>query len=156
MDKCDFLWKLCEQNLIYCRHHENQRAAVSRLIWVAAAGAFGLAKLFQGSVVMQVALAMFVVALGLFSVFVCEKEYERFDHHYERFRKLRDKLIEVIFELEIEDVMALNRLADENVRSRYSLLLQRSPRRYWTASHILISIIGFLLMASILFKCFRI
>lgn len=149
MNSQEFLWKLCEQNLIYCRHHEDQRTAVSRLILLAAAGALGLAKLFHGSIVMQVALALFVVGLGLLGVFVCEKEYERFDHHYERFRELRDKLIDSISDLDIKDIESLHKLADDTVRARYPRLLQHSPRRYWTALHIFISIVGALLAVSI-------
>ena len=140
MESHEFLWKMCEQNLIYCRFHEDQRIAVSKFVLIVAAGALGLAKLFQG---------IFVILIGLLGVFVCEKEYERFDHHYERFRKLRKKLIESMSGLEVGEFMSLNYKADAKAGSRYLPVFRRSAKLYWRALHILVSILGVLLITSI-------
>ena len=138
-DATDILWGIYEQNLIYCRHHENQRASVTRFIITVTAVVIGLITFDKELSLLDVPLGLFVIGLGVFGVFFTKKQYERFSHHYERSRKIRDKLQEII---ENMDISTLNREADSNNIKYFPWLSKRSLRWFWESLHILIVILG--------------
>ena len=138
MDQNDFLWGLCKENLVYCRHHEQQREAVARLILIVASILLGLVALDNSLTAFDIPFGFFMTLLGIFGAVFTNKHYERFDHHYERFRYLRGELQS---RLEVE-VNAIQQMADQNTLARWPRLAQMGPNRFWRGFHICISIIG--------------
>ena len=109
MDKIDILWGMYQENLTYCRHHEEQRAAITRIIIMVAAASTSIATFDQKISITDLPLALFIFILGLFGAMFSAKQYERWAHHYERSRKIRIELQKMIENL---DIIAINQKAD--------------------------------------------
>ncbi len=147
MDSNDFLWGLAVQNLEFCRHHENQRQGVTNFAFVASGILVSIIGMDQQLTTFDALPAGLLVIIGLFGAVVSYKHYERFNHHYERFRGLRSEL-----EKKLQtNVSAMNLEADERNEKAFPYTSRRPLARFWLGLHLLVVGLWVLLLVLIWF-----
>ena len=142
----DLIWGLCQENLQYCRHHENQRQAITGFALVIASALIGFIVADKQLNLWDAPVASLVILVGLFGALLSSKEYERFAFHYERFRELRRELAGLVN----LDVVTLSGRADAAHRASFSWLFERSLSRFWLGTHLIIAAIGMILLVGAL------
>lgn len=147
MDANDFIWGLAVQNLEYCRHHENQRQGVTNFAFVASGILVSIIGMDQRLNTFDALPAGLLVIIGLFGAVASHEHYERFNHHYERFRGLRREL-----EKRLQtDLSAINLNADERNEKAFPYTSKRPLARFWRGLHLLVVGLGVLLLVLIHF-----
>jgi Ca2+/Na+ antiporter len=143
----DVLSSLCQENLEYCRHHERQRQAVTGFAIVVASALAVFTLSDKQLNAWDVTVAFIIVVVGVFGAIMSAKHYERFDHHYERFRELRAALVARVDDL---DIRTLNAQADARSEERSPYLSRWSLSRFWLGIHVVIIVVGLTLLVAAL------
>ncbi|NJR63990.1 MAG: hypothetical protein HC769_37710 [Cyanobacteria bacterium CRU_2_1] len=133
-----YLWEMAVQNLEYCRHHENQRQAVTNFAITLAGALLTVVSLDQKITRLDLLPALLVMLVGLHGMITSWKHSERFHFHYCRFRQSRDMLDKKLG----VSIKSLNQIADQEHDSQFPRFNKISSHRFWFLSHITIILIG--------------
>lgn len=135
----EILFALYQDNINQGRHHETQRSTVTSSILAIDTIIIGLItfdKCINGS---DVPLTILVTALGIFGAAFTLKHYERYSLHMQRARLYRNKLDELFMD---GLVLTLKKKADENNDKEFPKLKDLRLHYWWTALHLIVSVIG--------------
>ncbi|MDJ0703523.1 MAG: hypothetical protein QNJ46_09605 [Leptolyngbyaceae cyanobacterium MO_188.B28] len=141
-----YLWEMALQNFEHCRHHENQRQAVTNFTIAIAGALLTVIGIDQTISRLDLLPALLVVLVGFHGMVTAWKHEERFHFYYSRFRVLRDKLDDKIG----ISVASLNKIADAAHRSRFPRFNKIGPHRLWFLLHVLITLTGLCLFIVVL------
>ena len=142
----DVIWGLCQENLQYSRHHENQRQAVTGFGLAAASALISFIVADKDVGLSDAPVAFMIVVIGIFGALLSAKEYERFFFHYQRFRQLRHELDQ---RLKI-DLDRIHKTADDETKKTFPWLFPRSLSRFWLWIHLTVAAIGIALLIAAL------
>jgi hypothetical protein len=88
----DVLWGMYQEHVIQGRHHEVQRATVTNLIILLAAGITTFVTVDKAIVDADLPATILLMALGLFGAVFSAQHYERYSKHMDRAKQYRDAL----------------------------------------------------------------
>jgi hypothetical protein len=138
----DYLWKMGEQNLSYCRHHENMRQAITNFA-IALGGVLLTIIALDGEITrMDILPILLLIIVGFHAMLTSWKHFERYRFHYTRFREIRQLLDEKTG----VSIDSLNQIADKRHQAQFPRFYQLSLHRFWFVLHLMIILIGICLM----------
>ncbi len=181
MNDIKILFELYKEQRDLGLHHEDQRAKVTGLMFTVATILIGLVVFDKTLTIFDLPAAILIITLGIFGALFSLKHYERFTFHRKRSRLLRDaidaalraeeendsnskkvrdaircklNLDEQKSEFLIESIVEKsNKLyKEENKKKSKNSLKWIRLNLFWTLLHIIVSIIGIVLLASIVIK----
>lgn len=152
-DSSDILWNLYQEHSAWERHHEEQRASVTNILLVVAAGVLSVITFNEGISRADLPLTIFLIMQGLFGALFVAKQYERFARHQRLANKYRQALNDRFPESQI---IALRELADKEQAIEYPILFDKVRlNKLWVGLHLLIALFGVVLTGLVLFAPFK-
>lgn len=139
MQKSEMLWSLYVSERDFIQHHENQRTNASNIITAIAAGlvvALGTEKL---SPVIEIAVCIILMALGLFGYAFCGKLSSLIKLHAERSYEYLSALDEHATSLDIDMLKKKATQAHGNKKDRFSKVRLST---IWSTFHLFIFVSG--------------
>jgi len=140
-DDSDVLLKFYEEQRIYGRQSEDQRATITNIVLIVASALLGFIsqnKLFLTTL----PLTILLIVIGIYGAVASEKLYERFQLHDKRSKKLRDQIdkihpnaysLKLIFE------------ADREHKKEFPILQKLRLHYLWLILHLAIAVTGVIL-----------
>ena len=149
-DRRDALWRMYDDNVSQSRHHENERGAIVGVVFTVAAALIGLAT-FDGAIggEADAAVALFLLATGIFGAAFTYKNYERSRFHFGRARAFRDRVDRDYCQGEIGQ---LNAEADAAHARSFGAMQKFKLHRWWIAMNLTISLIALVLLYLAIFE----
>jgi hypothetical protein len=146
-DSTDILWNFYQEHCAWERHHEEQRASVTNILLVVAAGVLSVIT-FGGISRSDLPLTIFLIMQGLFGALFVAKQYERFTRH-QRLANVYREVLNVRFPE--NRIILLRDLADKEQKEKYPILSDE-VRLYqlWVGLHLLIALFGVVLTGFVL------
>jgi hypothetical protein len=135
----EILFGLYQDNINQGRHHETQRATVTSSILAIDAIIIGLITFDKCINSSDVPLTIFLTVLGIFGAAFTLKHYERYSLHMQRARVYRNKLDKIFMD---GLVFTLKKNADEENDKEFPILKNLRLHYWWTALHLIVSVIG--------------
>jgi hypothetical protein len=151
-DSTDILWNFYQEHCAWERHHEEQRASVTNILLVVAAGVLSVIT-FDGISRSDLPLTIFLIMQGLFGALFVAKQYERFARHQRLVGKYRQALNDRFPESQI---IALREQADKEHKEKYRILSDEVRlHQLWVGLHLLIALFGVVLTGFVLAAPFK-
>ena len=141
-DSTDILWNFYQEHCAWERHHENQRASVTNIFLLVAAGVLSVIT-FDGITRSDLPLTIFLILQGMFGALFVSKQYELFAKHQNRAKTYRKALDELYPE---KQILTLRKRADDEHEEKYGKLSDE-VRLYklWVCLHLLVALFGVVL-----------
>ncbi len=139
-ENIDALWRLYEDNVVQSRHHETERAAIVGVVFTIGAVLIGLIT-YDGAIggPSDVAVAVFLMMLGIFGAGFSYKNYERSCYHFQRARGFREALDKTYFDGRLG---AINKAADARHDAAFGMFRKMKLHRWWIAINLSIVLIA--------------
>ncbi|WP_114521657.1 hypothetical protein [Altererythrobacter sp. ZODW24] len=136
----DALWRMYEDNVTQSRHHETERAAIVGVVFTIGAVLIGLVT-YDGAISgpSDIAVAVFLMALGIFGAGFSYKNYERSCYHFQRARGFRQELDAVYFKGRLGEI---NQAADARHDASLGIFRKMKLHRWWIAINLFIVLIA--------------
>jgi hypothetical protein len=151
-DSSGILWNFYQEHSAWERHHEEQRASVTNILLVVAAGVLSVIT-FDGISRADLPLTIFLIMQGLFGALFVAKQYERFARHQRLAGKYRQALDDRFPESQI---ITLRELADKEQEKEYRILFDKIRlNKLWVGLHLLIALFGVVLTGFVLAAPFK-
>lgn len=147
-ERMTVLLALYKENADQSRHHETQRERVTALVGQASGVVLGLLGAKAGVDALgrgvSIGVPIFLIILGLWGFFASSRHYERSRLHVHRLRQVRRELEE----LTGVPLREINRQAEDNHERTFDARSWRYTRTHaiWSAFHLIVSLVGFLLL----------
>lgn len=139
-DAREELWKMYDNHIVHGRHHEVQRSTVVGLVLAIATALLGIAAIDrQLADLLDAALGLALLGLGIFGAGFAMKHSERWDLHMARARGYRNALDEL---LTGHPLKRIKELADYEHNKKYPKLHKMRLRTWWVALNLGISAVG--------------
>ncbi len=127
----EYLLRLFEEHRTLARHHEDQRGKLTHCILLLAGAALGVEGLGKPSPATSVAIALFVMVLGVFGAVLTKKQSLECEKNVDCAIKYRDKLEKLCSDLELDSRSPLDQVRWQS----------------WFLLHLLVVAMGVLLLA---------
>ncbi len=138
MTKEELLWAYShEQREIGCSV-DQQRTAVTNFIMTLTAGLIAVISV-QGFGERTVAVAAFIMVLGIYGMLTTRKLYERSFYHFYRSRECLDELDRLVGEGTIQTVKSQ---AGEKSKEQFPYMSKMANHQVWMGLHFLIFVFG--------------
>lgn len=148
IDNGEILWRIYQEHCVWERHHEAQRSSATNVLVVVAAGVLSVIALDDGLTGIDLALAAFLVVVGLFGALMSAKQYERFARHQclaSAYRRALDD------HFRDSRLLALRSEAESLHEARHPILGRLLRLNHlWTAIHLLTALFGVILSIIVL------
>src|SRR5690242_9098313 len=128
MDRATLLWNLYNENCVYGRHHETQRATVATMLNATAAAILGLITFDKEITASDAPLATFLIALGFFGAVFQAKHYERYRAHVAQAKEFRDALDAAVAS---GDIKKLREAANNKHKAHFGILYDLRLSQMW-------------------------
>ena len=145
MEKSDLLWSLYVSEREFIQHHENQRTNASNILTAIAAGLVVALGSEQLSEIIELAICVILMAIGLFGYAFCGKLSALIKLHAERSYEYLKVLDEDIVQV---DIKALKKKADESHSQKYSKFSKIRLSEIWSIFHFFIFVSGIVFLLS--------
>ncbi|GCE20107.1 hypothetical protein [Dictyobacter kobayashii] len=144
----DVLLRFIEQRYSQRRHHEDQRATITGVIFVIAAAIQG-ALAQMGFNKNALTLTFTLIILGIFGVIASAKLSQKCSWHDHMLARLFQQLDGLVPELQVQDTYKLTR---KDYEKHHKLLLKIHAHDIWAAVNLLIALLGIVYTIVIIFK----
>ncbi|MBY5442813.1 hypothetical protein HFO93_04865 [Rhizobium leguminosarum] len=142
--KADVFWKMYSEHCVQGRHHETQRSTVIGVTLAVAAALVGIATFDRAlGGILDIAVSVFLIFLGLFGAGFSMKHYERSKIHMERARGYRDALDAMLSGRPIQTIKAI---ADATHGNKFPKMQKWRLHYWWIALNSAISVLGVALL----------
>lgn len=137
-DVTDVIMKMLDTQWAQAKQSEDQRAAVTNYVFVIAAA-------LQGYIVqrnfdkLSLAIAIFLIILGIYGALISYKYYERFRLGMTRVGKWMEKLEELHLDA---NIAAIEKKADDKHNSRFTRIHKIRLYALWLCLHTAVSLAG--------------
>ncbi|GCE28077.1 hypothetical protein KDA_35610 [Dictyobacter alpinus] len=144
----EVLLRFIDQRYSQRRHHEDQRAAITGVVFVVAAAIQG-ALAQMGFNKNALTLALTLIILGIFGMIASAKLSQKCAWHDHMLAQLFRQLDEFIPELKVRDT---HRTTREEYEKNHKLLLKIHAHDIWAVVNLLIALLGIVYTIVIVFK----
>lgn len=143
-NRLDALWRMYSDNVAQSRQHENERAAIVGVIFTIGAVLIGLIT-FDGAIAgwNDAAVALFLLATGIFGAGFSYKNHERSQFHFQRARIFRNRIDRDYCDNEIA---MLHREADEKHKVKFGKVRGLRLHRWWIVMTLTVGVVALILL----------